>query len=137
VYHPERALEGIRRKVNRRLNELEHHHPEGLMDVENLKDELRQLGVYPSNTYLFIQGHHLMDSVVIKLLTPVCVLLRREREDEIKQLAEHNMQLNNELTAYQRRQSSVEEIIHRHTGYRESELFKKIESDIKRLLKKI
>jgi hypothetical protein len=75
--------------------------------------------------------------VVIKLLTPVCVLLRREREDEIKQLAEHNMQLNNELTAYQRRQSSVEEIIHRHTGYKDSELYKKIETDIRKLLKRV
>jgi hypothetical protein len=137
VYHPERALEGIRRKVNRRLSELEHLHPEGLLDVERLKEELRQLGVYPSNTYLFIQGHHLMDSVVIKLLTPVCVLLRREREDEIKQLAEHDMQLNNELTAYQHRQSSVEEIIHRHTGYKDSELYKKIETDIRKLLKRV
>jgi hypothetical protein len=75
--------------------------------------------------------------VVIKLLTPVCVLLRREREEEIKRLAEHNMQLNNELTAYQRRQSSVEEIIHRHTEYKDSELYKKIETDIRKLLKKV
>jgi hypothetical protein len=137
VYHPERALEGIRRKVTRRLGELERLHPEGIDEVEALKGELRQLGVYPANTYLFVQGHHLMDSVVIKLLTPVCVLLRREREEEIKRLAEHNMQLNNELTAYQRRQSSVEEIIHRHTEYKDSELYKKIETDIRKLLKKV
>jgi hypothetical protein len=137
VHHPERALEGIRRKVARRLGELEHHHPEAIPQVESLKQELRQLGVYPSNTYLFIQGHHLMDGVVVKLLTPVCVLLRREREEEIKQLAEHNMQLNNELTAYQRRQSTVEEVLRRHTGYKESDLYKRIEADIKRLLKKV
>jgi hypothetical protein len=137
VYHPERALEGIRRKVARRLSELEHHHPEAIQEVEALKGELQRLGVYPSNTYLFIQGHHLMDGVVIKLLTPVCVLLRREREEEIKQLAEHNMQLNNELTAYQRRQTGVDEILHRHTGYKDSELYKKIETDIRKLLKRV
>jgi hypothetical protein len=116
---------------------LEHHHPEAIQEVEALKGELQRLGVYPSNTYLFIQGHHLMDGVVIKLLTPVCVLLRREREEEIKQLAEHNMQLNNELTAYQRRQTGVDEILHRHTGYKDSELYKKIETDIRKLLKRV
>ncbi len=33
-----------------------------------------------------------MDIVVMKLLIPVCTVLRREREQEIKRLAEHNEQ---------------------------------------------
>ena len=137
VYHPERALEGIRRKVNRRRAELEHRHPEAVGDIEALKVELGKLGVHPSNTYLFIQGHHIMDAVVMKLLTPVCNLLRREREEEIKKLAEHSMQLNNELTAYQRRQTGIEYILRRHTGYKDSELYKKIEADVRKLLKRV
>ena len=44
---------------------------------------------------MFIQGHHIMDSVVMRLLVPVCNVLRRERETEIKELAEHNMQFHN------------------------------------------
>ena len=31
-----------------------------------------------------------MDCVVLKILIPVCTVLRREREQEIKRLAEHN-----------------------------------------------
>ena len=43
----------------------------------------------------------------MRLLVPVCNVLRRERETEIKELAEHNMQFHNELTSYQRRQLAV------------------------------
>ena len=42
-----------------------------------------------------------MDCVVLKILIPVCTVLRREREQEIKRLAEHNEQFRNELTGYE------------------------------------
>ena len=116
------------RRVRRKLQELEHRHPKAIGEIEAMKEEFAQLGVYPDNTYMFIQGHHIMDSVVMKLLTPVCNVLRREREAEIKELAEHDMQFHNELTSYQRRQ---------HTSYKESPLYKRLESDIRRFLKHI
>ena len=72
------------RRVRRKLQELEHRHPKAIGEIEAMKEEFAQLGVYPDNTYMFIQGHHIMDSVVMKLLTPVCNVLRREREAEIK-----------------------------------------------------
>lgn len=78
-----------------------------------------------------------MDSVVMKLLTPVCNVLRREREAEIKELAEHDMQFHNELTSYQRRQLGVDIVLRKHTSYKESPLYKRLESDIRRFLKHI
>lgn len=57
--------------------------------VNALGTDLRELGLFPENTYLYMQGHHVMDNVVMKLLIPVCTVLRREREQEIKRLAEH------------------------------------------------
>ena len=32
---------------------------------------MAKLGVNEDNTYMFIQGHHIMDSVVMRLLVPV------------------------------------------------------------------
>lgn len=87
--------------------------------------------------YMFIQGHHIMDSVVMRLLVPVCNVLRRERETEIKELAEHNMQFHNELTSYQRRQLGVDIVLRKHTSYKLSPLYKKLEADIERFLKHI
>lgn len=52
-----------------------------------------------------------MDNVVLRLLVPVCTVLRREREQQIHDLALHDVQLHNELTAYQRSQIDVEVVI--------------------------
>lgn len=137
VYRPERSLENMSRRVRRKLQELEHRHPKAIGEIEAMKEEFAQLGVYPDNAYMFIQGHHIMDSVVMKLLTPVCNVLRREREAEIKELAEHDMQFHNELTSYQRRQLGVDIVLRKHTSYKESPLYKRLESDIRRFLKHI
>ena len=75
-----------------------------------------------------------MDSVVMRLLVPVCNVLRRERETEIKELAEHNMQFHNELTSYQRRQLEVDIVLRKHTSYKLSPLYKKLEADIETFL---
>ena len=48
-----------------------------------------------------------MDCVVLKILIPVCTVLRREREQEIKRLAGHNEQFRNELTGYENSQVNV------------------------------
>lgn len=74
---------------------------------------------------MFIQGHHIMDNVVMRLLIPVCTVLRREREEQIHQLALHDMQLQNELTSYQRSQLGVETVIHKNTNYKNSPLYKR------------
>ena len=52
-----------------------------------------------------------MDNVILRLLIPVCTVLRREREQQIHDLALHDIQLHNELTAYQRSQVDIEVVI--------------------------
>lgn len=137
VYHPEYSLENMERKVKRKLRDLERRHSKSVGEVEAMKKEFSRLGVEPEDTYMFIQGHHIMDCVVMKLLTPVCNLLRRERETEIKELAAHDMQFHNELTSYQHRQSGVELVLRRHTGYKVSPLYKRLEEDVRRFLKRL
>ena len=128
VYHLERSLESMSRRVRRKLLELERRHPKALEEIEAMKGEFAKLGVNEDNTYMFIQGHHIMDSVVMRLLVPVCNVLRRERETEIKELAEHNMQFHNELTSYQRRQLGVDIVLRKHTSYKLSPLRKIVSS---------
>ena len=92
VYHPEQTLELVRRRVNRKIAWLQRHFPQAKKDYERLKTELLDLGVTPETTYLYIQGHTLFDNVISPLLDPVCILLRKEREREIRNLAEHDTQ---------------------------------------------
>ena len=96
--HPYSVLDAMQRTVSAKLSEMETRFPQYIEDVDRLGEELRKLGLVPDNTYLYMQGHHIMDCVVLKLLIPVCTVLRREREQEIKRLAEHSEQFRNELT---------------------------------------
>jgi hypothetical protein len=123
------------KKVNRKLHELERRHVEALEEIEDMKKEFRTLGVYPDNTYMFIQGHHIMDNVILRLLIPVCTVLRREREQQIHDLALHDIQLHNELTAYQRSQVDIEVVIRKNPHYQSSPLYQMIRRDIEAFLK--
>lgn len=135
--HPEEVLNDLSRKVNRKIQWFERRYPRALNDIKAMRKELTQLGVTPDNTYMFIQGHHIMDNVVMKLLTPVCAQLRREREYEIKKLAGHNTQMQNELTAYQNSQAGVDFMLRKNTEYKDAPLYQLIRNDIKDFLEKI
>jgi hypothetical protein len=76
----------------------------------------------------------LKENVVLKLLSPVCVRLRRERENEIKYLACHDQQYKNELTAYHRSLQSLEAVLRKNTEYEEAPTYQMIVRDVERLL---
>lgn len=135
--NPEQALEALTRRVRNKLRFIEKKYAKAKPEIEKMKEELAGLGVTPENTYLFIQGHHLFENVVMKLLTPICNQLRRERETEIKYLAEHSMQMQNELTSYQHSGCSIEFILRKNTGYKEAPLYDRIRQDISRMLEKM
>ena len=135
--HPERSLEAMQRAVSAKLSEMETRFPQSVEEVKALGKELEQLGLTPDTTYLYIQGHHIMDNVVMKLLIPVCTALRREREQEIKKLAEHNEQFHNELTCYQNSQINVEIMLKKNSAYRALYLHKWLREDIKKFLESI
>lgn len=134
VYHPELTLDYVRRKVNRKMSWLQRHFPEARKGYGPLKAELLQLGVTPETTYLYIQGHTLFDNVVSPLLTPVCILLRKEREREIKNLAEHEIQRQNELSCYQHSQNSVEEMLKKNVGFKNAPPYQQLRRDLARLV---
>ena len=130
LYHPERSLEALRRRVNAKVSKLQHQFPQGRTTYKPLQTELQRLGVTPETTYLFMRGHDLMDGVVVPLLTMVCETLRREREREIQRLAEHALQLQNELSAYQHASSSIQEMLRKHNGFTNAPLYRRTQSDI-------
>lgn len=134
IYHPEISLQRVQKLVERKLKRLEKEYAFAVYEVDALRGELRKLGVTPDNTYMFIQGHHIMDNVVMRLLGPVCAKLRCERENEIKNLAEHDIQFQNELTAYQHSQARPEFMLKKHVGYKDSPLYGRIKEDVRRFL---
>lgn len=133
---PMQSLEQIQRRCLRKLRELEHAHPEVLQHVEMLKSELHSLGVTPDNAYLYIQGHHLMENVVMRMLQPICIQLRKEREQEIQCLACHKKQLQNELANYDHRLLAIDVVLRKHTAFKQSAPYQRLKSDLTHFLKK-
>ena len=72
----------------------------------------------------------------MKLLIPVCTLLRREREQEIKKLAEHDEQFRNELTCYQNSQINVEIMLKKNSAYKTLYLHQWLRDDVREFLEK-
>ena len=134
--HPEHSLEAIERRVNSKLAELTNRFPHSINKVNELGDELKALGLSPQTTYLYMQGHHVMDNVVMKLLVPVCTILRREREQEIKRLAEHNEQFRNELTCYENSQINVGVMLKKNVAFKKLIHYEWLRRDIREYLAK-
>lgn len=65
---PYRGIRNLRHKVGRKVQQLQKANPEAKESWQQLKDEMRNLGVTPQTTYLFVQGHHLFDNVVVPML---------------------------------------------------------------------
>ena len=134
VATPTTALEQLSNKVNKKIEWLEKRYADKIEEVKALSQELYTLGVDDDHTYLFIQGHHLKEHVVLKVLIPVCSRLRREREAEIKALAIHETQYQNELASYRHSGEQVETILRKTDDFRDAPTYSMIERDIRKML---
>ena len=136
-YHPENTLQAVKNRVNKKIAWLQRRFPEGKKTYAPLRAELMNMGLTPETTYLFMQGHSVFENVVMPLLTPVCTLLRKEREREIVKLAEHEIQRQNELACYQHSQAPVDDMLRKNTGFRTSKPYEWLSEDIKRLMEEV
>ncbi len=137
-YHPEQALANLRDRVNKQIAWLQRKFPKAKEPYLKLRKSLQEdLGISPSETYLYIQGHALMEGVVLPLLNPICNMLRREREKEISGLAMHGQQKQNELSGYRHSQSPIDLMLRKSTDFKESAPYQKLSSDIRQLTERI
>ena len=136
IRYPNKCLDEMQRSVSAKLSELRTRFPQNIENVEHLKEDLQKLGLTPETAYLYIQGHHIMDCVVLKVLVPVCTVLRREREQEIKRLAEHNEQFRNEFTGYENSQVNVALMLKKNSGYKNLYLYQWLKEDVREFLER-
>lgn len=132
--HPSRVLQSLQERIKRKVLSLVQKYPSASEQVEELKKLLASKGVTESDCYLFIQGHHLVENVILKLLDAICLNLRQERETEIRSLALHNQQYQNEISAYRHSQMDVSEALRKNTHYRDCPMYARMGNDVGRLL---
>ncbi len=130
-------LQNLRRKVDRRCALLRKRYPDAKNSYLAVKDDLKRLGVTADTTYLYIQGHHLFDKVVVPMLENVCSTLVRERQQEIARQSVHGTQCRNELSCYANSIGNVTMMLKKNFGYLRSEVFARIRADIARYVEKL
>ena len=134
VQQPDASLQNIRRKVNTKVRELQRQYPHAKEEYLAVKEDVKRLGVTPQTTYLYIQGHHLFDTVVAPILSKVCNLLRQERQNEIHYASAHRTQKRNEMSCYEKSLQDVKVMLKKNTGYMQAEPFLRLQNDICRYL---
>ncbi|MBQ9560808.1 MAG: DUF4435 domain-containing protein [Prevotella sp.] len=130
------TLTKLRHKVHVKLSMLQRDIPGKKEEYLKTKDSLLQLGVTQETTYLYVQGHHLFNNVVVPTMQTVCDELRREREREIRRKACHVVQMQNELSAYTHSQSDVPLMLKKSQGYTRSAPYRRMIADIERIVTK-
>ena len=78
-----------------------------------------------------------MNSVVLRMLLPVCRHLRNKREEEIERYAYHRQQYNNELASYRHSQCDVAMMLSKNTDYKGATPYLRLKADIEKLLETI
>ena len=134
VQVPDPAIAKLRRKVHTKINELQRLFPDAKDEYLATKDDMKALGVTPQTTYLYIQGHHLFDTVVSPILSKVCNLLRQERQNEIYHALAHKTQKRNEMSCYENSLQDIKVMLKKNTGYMVSEQFRRLQDDIRHYL---
>lgn len=134
VQHPELSLQNVRRKAFQKVRDLQRMFPGNKEAYLALKDELIKLGVTPQTTYLYIQGHHLFDTIVAPMMTKVCNQLRQERQNEIARAKAHHTQKRNEMSCYQNSLQDIKGMLKKNTGYAFCEQFGKLQNDVREYL---
>lgn len=130
-------ISNVRRKATRKADQLRRQHPDAKQSWLRVKEDLLALGVNANNTYLYIQGHHLFDKVVIPMLHKVCDKLVRLRQEEIQQQSVHGVQRRNELSCYTNSVNNITPVLKRNAGFMRSPEFAKIKADLQRFVERI
>ena len=134
VQAPEVSIANIRRKVNTKIRELQRLFPDNKDAYLKVKADIQALGVTSQTTYLYMQGHHLFDTVVAPILTKVCNMLRQERQNEIYHSVAHRTQKRNEMSCYENSRQDIKSMLKKNTGYQQCDQFLKVQENVSRWL---
>jgi len=130
----EDTLRRVKEHVEKQLNKLNNEASGKTKEAYKALDkELRELGVTPETTYMFIQGHFLFDHLVTPLMENVCKHLIENREQEISQQSKHDTQRQNEIACYEHSLEQIPSMLKKNTRYLQSPYVMQIVADLKEI----
>ena len=128
------TLQWLEKQVHKRLEILRKRHAGWDDDISIFERKLTEQGLSPELTYLYMQGHTLMDNVVVIMLNAVCEQLRLMSNIRITTSTKTGMALKNELSNYNNALRGVRDVLLDNEAYKECPLYKKLQQDIESFL---
>jgi len=120
----------LEHQVEKRLALLEQKYPASKERLPEFEKSIRERGVTPGNTYLFMQGHTLMDNVVMVVLNAVCEQLKAMANNSIAVSRMNGQALRNEISNYNNELRNVREILLDNENYKDCFLYCNLRKDI-------
>ena len=124
----------LERQVARKLARLEQQNPRMAAEMPTVAEYLRQKGVEPECTYLYMHGHTLMDNVVMIVLNTVCDRLRQMSIAKINSSSKTGLPLKNELSNYINTLRSTRDVLLDNENYTSCPLYAKLRADIQQYI---
>jgi len=122
------------RNVEKRERLLEQRNPKMIEPMKLFERQLRDRGLLPENTYLFMHGHTLMDNVVMIVLNSVCEKLRAISIARITGSEKRGVALKNEMSNYTNSLRSIRDVLLDNENYTRCPLYKRLQRDIQRYI---
>ena len=129
-----RTLEWLARNVEKRHRLLCQRNPKMIEPMKAFELLLRERGVTPETTYLFMHGHTLMDNVVMVLLNSVCEKLRQLSIAKINASKKQGVALRNEMANYTNSLRSIRDVLLDNENYTRCPLYKRLQRDIQKYI---
>jgi len=130
--NPQLALTNLKTKVAIEISRLKRFGP--IFDLETQIILLGELGLTPENTYLFLRGHNILDSVVKHLVQSVT---RKYSSIKTKFIREEftGEEVQNEVGAYLAKTLTAEEALNTNSDFKDCFLFDKIIDDVQAFIR--
>ncbi len=126
------TIEWVKRKVARRLEFLERTYPQFIPLVAAEGERMKTRDLFPENTYLFMQGHTLMENVTIPVLESICGKLRHLEMERINNSSASGTPLMNALDNYRNStQLGIRSLLLTNIHYKSCFLYKRLRDDIR------
>ncbi len=130
------TIEWLERQVEKWLDILqERYKGHGFaIKLKMFEQLLINRGMRPEDTYMYIQGHTLMDNVVMVILNAVCEQLKAMSLIRINTSTKTGMALKNELSNYNNALRPVRDVLLGNESYKDCPLYKRLRADIEKYL---
>ena len=131
------TLAWLKRNVEKREEMLRRRNPQMIEPMKEFEQRLIARGLTRENCYLFMQGHTLMDNVVMVLLNTVCEKLRNMTLHKISSSRKQGVALKNELSNFNNAQRSIRDVLLDNENYTSCPLYRRLHSDLERYIAQV